>query len=182
MWVDRITTTCSPILASRFRIEAGGRLVDDHQARRAEQRLGDAEALAHAARIGAECALARVPEIGLLQQRFDRFLALALAGQPLEDGEVAQQPFGTHLLVDAEVLGQVAELAAQPFLVLQDVEAVEMDASAIGILQRGDGAHQRGLAGAVRPQQPEHSVGDVEADIVDGLDAIGIGLVELLDR
>ena len=56
MWVDRITTTFSPISASRLRkrlrssgSRPGGRLVDDDQLRIADQRLGDAEALAHAA-------------------------------------------------------------------------------------------------------------------------------------
>jgi hypothetical protein len=113
---------------------------------------------------------------------FDRFLALALAGQALEDGKVVQQLFGADFRIDAEVLRQVAQLAQQPFLVLQDVETVEMDAAAVGILQRRDGAHERGLAGAVRAEQAEHAIRDLEADIVDGLDAIGIRLVELLDR
>ena len=79
MCVERITTTCSPISASRLRkrlrssgIEAGGRLVDDHQPRIAEQRLRDAEALAHAAGERAELALAHVPQIDLLQQCLDR--------------------------------------------------------------------------------------------------------------
>ena len=62
-----------------FRIEAGGRLVDDDEPRIAEQRLRDAEALAHAAGERAELALAHVPQVDLLQQRFDHLVALLAA-------------------------------------------------------------------------------------------------------
>ena len=58
-------------------VEARGRLVDDDQLRVADQRLRDAEALAHAAREAGERLLAHVPEVGLLQQRLDRLAALA---------------------------------------------------------------------------------------------------------
>ena len=68
----------SPISASRLRkrtrssgIEPRGRLVDDDQLRVAEQRDGDAEALAHAAGEAAELLLARVPQVRLLEQRVD---------------------------------------------------------------------------------------------------------------
>ena len=59
------------------RVEPGRRLVDDDDLRIAEQRLGDAEALAHAAGEGRDRALARVEEVGLLQQRLN-----LLAPQP----------------------------------------------------------------------------------------------------
>jgi hypothetical protein len=70
---------------------------------------------------------------------------------------------------------------AQAGLVLQHIDAIEMDTAAIGVLQCRNGAHQRRLARAIRPQQAEHSVRNVQADIVDGLDAIGIGFVQLFD-
>ena len=56
-------------------IEAGGGLVDDDQRRVAEQRDGDAEALAHAAGVAAELLLAHVVEVRLAQQRLDDLAA-----------------------------------------------------------------------------------------------------------
>ena len=49
-------------------IEAGGRLVDDDQLGIADQRLGDAEALAHAAGEAGQRLLAHVPQIDLVEQ------------------------------------------------------------------------------------------------------------------
>ena len=34
----------------------------------------------------------------------------------------------------------------------------------IGVLQRGDGAHERTLAGAVRTEQAEHVIADCKGD------------------
>ncbi len=70
------------------RVEAGGRLVDDDQARIGEQRLRDAEALLHAAGIRGQRFLAHVPQVGLLQQRVDHRLALAGARDALENREM----------------------------------------------------------------------------------------------
>ena len=56
-------------------VEARGRLVDDDELRIAEQRLRDAEALAHAAGEAAELLLAHVVEVDAVQQRVDRFAA-----------------------------------------------------------------------------------------------------------
>ena len=77
MWVERITTTFCADLAEQvveavalLRVEAGGRLVDDEELGLAEQRLRDAEALAHAARDSCPaCFLRDVLEVGLTQQR-----------------------------------------------------------------------------------------------------------------
>jgi hypothetical protein len=49
----------------------GGRLVDDDELRVAEQRLGDAEALPHAAREAAEVLLANGMQVDAMQQRVD---------------------------------------------------------------------------------------------------------------
>jgi hypothetical protein len=42
---------------------------------------------------------------------------------------VVQELFGADFRIDPEVLRQVTQLAEQPFLILQDVETVEMDIS-----------------------------------------------------
>ena len=66
-----------------LRVEAGGRLVDDDQLGIADQRLGDAEALAHAAGEAGQRLLAHRPEVGLVEQGLDRrSCARACAAMP----------------------------------------------------------------------------------------------------
>jgi hypothetical protein len=52
----------------------------------------------------------------------------------------------------------------------------EHDGAGVGLLQRGDGAHERRLAGTVRTEKAVHPAGDVEVDVVESADAVGIGL------
>ena len=56
-------------------IEAGGGLVDDDEARIAGDRLRDAEALAHAARVALHRALGGEGEVHALEQLADELLA-----------------------------------------------------------------------------------------------------------
>ena len=123
MCVERMTVTFEPMELEQIeeaialgRVEAGGRLVDDDELRIGEQRLGDAEALLHAAGVGAEGLLAHVPEIGLLQQGIDHLVALGLVGDAFQDGEVVQHVEGGHLRIDAELLRQIAEDFCAPRL------------------------------------------------------------------
>ena len=51
----------------------------------------------------------------------------------------------------------------------------------VGLLERGDRAHERRLAGAVRAEQAEHAGGDLERDVVEGADAVGVRLGETID-
>lgn len=67
--------------------------------------------LAHAARIRAQLALARIPQIDLLQQRVDHLAALGALRQSLEHRKVIEQILRDDLRMDAEVLRQTAELA-----------------------------------------------------------------------
>ena len=85
------------------------------------------------------------------------------------------------LRIDAEVLRQIAEPAPQLARIGEDVEAVEDDRPRVRLLQRGDGAHQRRLAGAVRPEQPEQPLADLEAHVIERADAVGIGFRKMRD-
>ncbi|KAG1088480.1 hypothetical protein G6F40_013492 [Rhizopus arrhizus] len=141
-----------------LRVEAGGGFIDDHQPRVAQQRLGNAEALAHAAGERAELALARIPQVHLLQQPIDHFAALRTLGQPLEYGEMLQQVQRADLWIHAKILRQVAQPAAHGVLVAQHVDRrfagdAERGRTTVGLLQGGQCAHQRGLARAVRADQ-----------------------------
>jgi hypothetical protein len=141
-------------------IEAGGRLIDDDQPRIGQQRLGDTEALFHAARVSGQGLFAGLPQIGLVQQRIHHFLPLAPGRHALEDGQMVQHLGGGHLRIHAELLRQVAEDLPHFIFLGQHVQPVEVDAARVRVLQSGDGAHQRTLARTVRAEQAEHVVAD----------------------
>ncbi|MCY1548940.1 hypothetical protein D9M68_850830 [compost metagenome] len=62
------------------RVQTGCRFIHNHQARIADQCLGNAEALAHTARILTYIASAGLVQIGLLQQGRNQFFAFAFIG------------------------------------------------------------------------------------------------------
>ncbi len=46
----------------------------------------------------------------------------------------------------------------------------------VGVLEGGDGAHERALPGAVGAEETEHVVADVEGEVLERLYAVGVGL------
>ena len=164
MCVERRTTLFSPSSLSRFRKRtrsAGSRPAVGSSTIISfglpEQRHGDAEALPHAARVAAQLLLAHLPQVRLPEQRLDDLLARPALGDALEQREVIEQVLRAHLRIDAELLRQVAERLAHLVLLLQHVDVAEADAAVVRLLQRGEDAHQRGLAGAVGAEQAVHS-------------------------
>ena len=74
-------------------------------------------------------------------------------------GEEVQELPDLHAVVDAEVVGHVADAAADGQRVLRDTVAVD-DAFAVrGFEQRGQKADRRALAGAVGPDEAEQLAG-----------------------
>ena len=110
-----------------LRVEAGGRLVDDDQLWIADQRLGDAETLAHAAGEACDRLVADSPEVGLVEQRLDHCLAVGLARDSLEDGDLVEHRVGGDARIDAEILRQIAQPLAQLSRVSEDVDVAEAD-------------------------------------------------------
>ena len=106
-------------------VEAGGRLVDDDELRVAEQRLRDAEALAHAAGEAAQRLLAHVVQVGLLQQRRDDVAPRRLVVEALQAREVVEQFLGRDFRIHAEILRQVAQHPAHGVLVAQHVDVAQ---------------------------------------------------------
>src|SRR6185503_15363525 len=100
-------------------------LVHDDEARLAEQRDGDAEALPHSPGETAELLLAVALQIRLLQERRDELAALATVGDALEHGEMIEQLFRRDFGVHAELLREIAQSAAHRLLVAQNVEGVQ---------------------------------------------------------
>lgn len=62
--------------------------------------------------------------------------------------------------IDAKFLWEIAEDAADFILLMENVDAVEIDRTGVWLLERRDGAHQRTLPGAVRSNESEHAVAD----------------------
>ena len=164
-----------------FGVEAGGGLVDDDEPRIAQQRLRDAEALLHAAGIAAQRLVAMVPQVGLPQQGVDHIAPLLGVLDALQRCEVRQQRFGRDLRIQPELLRQIAEQLADFVFLPQHVDAVEARGAAVGLLQRGQRAHERGLAGAVGAEQSEHALGNGQRDVLQRLRPVGIALGEVID-
>ena len=124
-------------------VEARGGFVHDNQLRFTQQRLGNAEALAHAARETAYALFAVVVQVHALQHGLDQGFAFFFVGDALEHGHVVEQLLGADAGVHAEFLRQVAQHAAQRNFILQHVDVTQLNAAAVGFLQSGDGAHER---------------------------------------
>jgi hypothetical protein len=94
-------------------VEAGGGFVDDDQLRVADQRLGDAESLPHAAGEPGQRLLAHIVKIGLAQQIIDDRATLVLVGEALEYGHMIQHGQRRDAWIHAEILREIAEPLAQ---------------------------------------------------------------------
>ena len=134
MWVDRITTTFSPISASRLlkRFRSSG----------SRPAVGSSTMMSRGLPISA-CAMPkrwRMPpekpataflrtshRFTWLQQRLDRLPALRLARHALQHREVVEQLPRGDARVDAEILRQVAQGRAQPLRLADHVDVAEAD-------------------------------------------------------
>src|SRR5688500_693310 len=95
-----------------------------------------------------------------------------------------QQALSGHVRILPELLRKVTERLAHAVLLAEHVDRLarwiaEVDRACVGLLQRGDRAHQRGLAGAVRAEQPEHPGWDRQRDVVERAHAAGVALREI---
>src|ERR1043165_3046179 len=137
-------------------VETSRRLVHNDELRRTEERDGDAEPRGHAARVAAEGLLPIAGEVGLLEQAVHHLASLALADDALEHREVVEQVLGADVLVEPELLGEISEDSTERRLVLEDVDLIKHHAARVWLLERGDDAHQRGLARAIGAEESEH--------------------------
>src|ERR1017187_919050 len=87
-----------------------------------------------------------------------------------------------NLGIDAKLLWQVAEDAADLVFLAQHVNAIEVDRAGVRVLQRGDGPHQGTLAGAIGPHKAKHAVADGQGQVLKCLYPIWISLGETCDR
>ena len=167
---------------SLVRVEPRGWLVDDEESRTSRERDRDAESLLHAAGESADGFLARVPQVGLLEQRVHEIASLAAVRHAFQFREVIEHSLGAQIRVEAELLRQVAENLSDVVGLGEHVDVAEANGARVRLLQRGDGAHQRRLPCAVGAEQAEHAGGYVERDVLQRANAVGVRLREIRDR
>ena len=141
-----------PDVVARLRVEARRGLVEDQQARAADEARAEVEPAAHAARVAAHEPVGGVGQAEPLERllRTAAGLGAAQAVEPADHLEVLAA--GERGVDRGELPGQ-ADQRAHARRVAQDVAAEHPRAAGIGPQQRGEHAHERGLAGAVRAEE-----------------------------
>ena len=163
----------------RAGVEARGGLVEEEDRRARDERTGEIEAAAHAARVGLREPVAGVGQLEALEElaRPVGRPALAQVVEPPDHLEVLEP---REVLVDRRVLPGEPDAGAQQRRVTHDVEPADLRSPAVGHEQGGQDADAGGLAGAVRAEQPEHgAVWDRQVDAVERL-YLAIGLLQPL--
>ena len=140
----------------------------------------DVETPAHAAGVRLHDPVGSVRDADELEQVADapaQVVAAHALDTPLEHQVLAARAE----LVDAGVLRDVADRAADGARLAQHVVAADRRRARVGMRQRHEHAHGRRLAGAVRAEQPEHlALAHAERDAVQCLD-VAVALAEIAD-
>ena len=162
-------------------VEAGGRLVEEEDARLVDQRRAEVEPAAHAARVGAHPPVGGVGEADAGDQRVTALLRLGLRDSVQRRLELHQLA-ARHQRVERGLLERDADRAPHLRRLLDHVEAGHRGATARRPQQRGQHPDRRRLAGAVRPEEGvDLARGDLEVHALHGPDAAGEGAFELSD-
>src|SRR5262249_13448231 len=133
-------------------VEAGGGLVDNDQAGIAKKGLRDSEALFHATRETSQRFASVLIQVGLLQEAFDDFAALLPILDSFQGGEVAEHFLGGGLRIESKLLREITQDSSDFIFLPEYVDRAEHGLAAVGFLQRGQSAHERGFACAIRSQ------------------------------
>ena len=149
-------------------VEARGGFIDDHEARRADEGLGDPKPLSHAARVAGHGTLANLPEVHLVEEPLDHLPPLTPLAHALEHRKVVEEVQRRHPGIDPEVLRQVAQCRSEHLRLGQHVDVPEPDAPRGGRLQRRHTAHQGRLPRSVRTEQTEHAGRGLETRLGQG--------------
>jgi hypothetical protein len=139
-----------PDLEAGVRVEASGRLVEDDHGRVPDQTHGDVETPAHAAGVGRHSPISGVGEREAGELFFgDRARVLEVA-KPGDHHEVFAP--GEDLVDRCELSGETDRLADLSGL-RHDIEPVHHRSAGVGLGQRGEDLHDRGLTGPVRAEE-----------------------------
>ena len=156
-----------PQLLAHLRVEADGRLVEQHEPRLVHERARDQQPPPHAARQLVGARVAAVAEARHLERALDRGLALG-ARDPVEVREHAQVLLDGQRRVEVVELRHDAHLGARRLRVAGERVAEHLDLALVGDRLRGQQPHRGALAGAVGPEQADAgALGHLEVEVVD---------------
>ncbi len=156
-----------PQLLADLRVEADGRLVQQHEPRPVHEAARDQQPPAHAAAELVDLRVAPVGEVGDLERALDRRLALA-ARDPVEVREHEQVLLDGQRHVEVVELRDHAALGARLLGLLGHLQAEDLDLALVGDRLRGEQAHGRRLARPVGAEQADaRPLGDVEVEVID---------------
>ena len=159
-----------PQLLAHLRVEADGRLVEQHEPRPVHERAGDQQPAAHAAGELVDARVTAVGEVRDLERALDRILALAPA-EPVEEREHEQVLLDGQRDVEVVELRHDAALRARLLGLAGQLVAEHGELALVGDRLRGEHPHRRRLARAVRAEQADaRALGHVEVEPVDGGD------------
>ena len=142
----------APEFTARLRVHAHARLVQQKQARRAQQGAGNAQLLLHAAGKPPGQPFGERSQRGKVQQPGKKFVP-GLAREPAQAGVQAQIRHDREIFIQAEALGHVADAVGLAPGQLHGRAAEHQSPAAGGLHQAGQNADQGGLARRVRPHQ-----------------------------
>ena len=157
----------APDVVARLRVEARRGLVEDQQARAADEARAEVEPAAHATGVAAHDAVAGVAEPKALE-RVGRAAAGIGAAQAVEPADHLQVLAAGEGAVDRGELAGQTDQRAYARGVAQHVAAEHPGGAGVRPKQRRKHAHERGLARAVRAQEAlDGARPDREVDAVE---------------
>ena len=161
-----------PQVAPRDRIDTHGRLVQQQQLRRADQRAGEAQLLLHAARKLARQPIGERTERGHVHQLRKFFLSL-VRGHTVQIGIQIHVFLDRQIFVQPEALRHVADSFLHLLRIGRDVDSQHAQFAGIGGEQPGGQPDQRCFAGAVRAdERRQRAVFGSERNAVESLNCL----------
>ncbi len=155
-------------LESGMRVEARGRLVEDGDLGLLHHDLGDAQTLAHAARVGRNPSVDHVGQLHALHRLHDAPADLRSRNseQACRVGQILPR---RQVIVEAHRIRQVTDPALDLEGLAHRVEAQHLDRAAADLRQPQHHQDGRRLAGAIGAEQAEDlAAANIEVDGVDG--------------
>ena len=170
-----------PHVLAQLDVDAGGRLVEEQHLRLVRERLGDQHAPLHAAGQRHDLVVLLVPQRERPQHLLDVGRDRRQAEQPAAERDRGPHRSRTHRCGSS--CGTSPIKRAGGAIVGEDVVAADGDRAGRRRHDPADDADQRGLAGAVRPEQRENlALVDVEIDALECLEPGSIGLGKVRNR
>ena len=145
-------------------VEFGGGLIEDHQPRRAEQRLREHQPPPHSARVSRDTLV----DVRMKPDRLGDRAELAVGGgevEPLQRRDVAREFAPAEVVGQVDCLRGVAERGAKIAARGGEQATVPAEPPAAGPFGSGDEAQQRRLARPARPGQEGQALVDRRGDV-----------------